>query len=171
MLLALLTAVYVVCAFALTAFALGTTVLLIAYLRYRNEVVTPLQLHNFPTVAVQLPIYNELFVVERLLQAVAALDYPRDRLWIQILDDSTDATTELVARTVAALQQQGVNIAHVRRPNREGYKAGALAYGMTLLNVEYIAVLDADFVPQPDFLQRTVAFLVSNPKIGMVQTR
>ncbi len=171
MLLALLTAVYVVCAFALTAFALGTTVLLIAYLRYRNEVVTPLQLHNFPTVAVQLPIYNELFVVERLLQAVAALDYPRDRLWIQILDDSTDSTTELVARTVAALQQQGVNIAHVRRPNREGYKAGALAYGMTLLNVEYIAVLDADFVPQPDFLQRTIAFLVSNPKIGMVQTR
>ncbi len=171
MLLALLTAVYVVCAFALTAFALGTTVLLIAYLRYRNEVVTPSQLHNFPTVAVQLPIYNELFVVERLLHAVAALDYPRDRLWIQVLDDSTDETTELVARTVAALQQQGVNIAHVRRPNREGYKAGALAYGMTLLDVEYIAVLDADFVPQPDFLQRTLAFLVSNPKIGMVQTR
>ena len=171
MLLALLTAVYVVCALALTAFALGTTVLLFTYFHYRNEVVTPAQLQSFPSVAVQLPIYNEMYVVERLLQAVAALDYPRDRLCIQVLDDSTDETTALVARTVAALKQQGVQITHVRRTNRDGYKAGALAYGMTLLDVEYIAVLDADFVPQPDFLKRTLSFLVSNPKIGMVQTR
>jgi len=171
MLLPLLTAVYVVCALALTAFALGTTVLLIAYLRYRNDVITPSQVVDLPVAAVQLPVYNELYVVERLLHAVAAMEYPREKLFIQVLDDSTDETTDLIARVITPLQTQGINITHVRRGSREGYKAGALAYGLSLLDVEYVVVLDADFIPPPDFLIRTIPYLVTNPKVGMVQTR
>lgn len=172
MLLSLLTVVYVACALALMAFALGTTILLITYLHHRHDIQAPSQLQTYPKAAIQLPVYNEVYVVERLLDAVAALDYPRDRLFIQVLDDSTDETTDVIVRAVARWQAQGINITHVRRTSREGYKAGALAYGLTLLEgVEYVAVLDADFVPQPDFLRRTLSFLVSNPKIGMVQTR
>lgn len=171
MLLTLLSVVYVVCAILLSLYALGAFVLLIAYWRHRHEQITTPRVRQWPTVAVQLPIYNERFVVERLLTAVSRLDYPHDRLFIQVLDDSTDETSTLVARQVKALKRRGLNIEHVRRENRTGYKAGALAYGLEQLDVEYVAVLDADFVPPRQFLRNTIPHLVHNQDLGMVQGR
>jgi len=125
---------------------------------------------EWPRVTVQLPLYNEPNVVARLLDAVAALDYPADRLRIQVLDDSTDETVALAAARVAHYQARGLRISHVRRPTRQGYKAGALAYGMTQTDSEFIAIFDADFVPKPDFLRRVIPYF-TGPDIGMVQTR
>ena len=132
MILNFLTIVYVVCAVLLSIYALGTLVLLIIYLRHRHDKLVPPQVQDsdLPKVAVQLPIYNEMYVIERLIDACANLDYPRDRLYIQVLDDSNDETVDLVARKTEALREQGVNIQHIRRPERKGYKAGALAYGL-----------------------------------------
>jgi cellulose synthase/poly-beta-1,6-N-acetylglucosamine synthase-like glycosyltransferase len=124
----------------------------------------------WPLVTVQLPLYNEQNVVERLLDAAAALDYPADRLLIQVLDDSTDETVTLAAARVAHYQAQGVNIQQVRRPTRQGYKAGALAHGLAETDAEFIAIFDADFVPAPDFLRRVIPYFTST-NIGMVQTR
>lgn len=168
----LLTVIYVICAVFLSCYAFGATILLLAYWRHRHEHIETPSIDTWPTVAVQLPIYNERYVVERLLQAVANLNYPRHLLTVQVLDDSTDETVELTARCVEKLRAEGLNIHHVRRPDRKGYKAGALAYGMTLLEgVEYVAVLDADFVPPPNFLRDTVPHMVVNPRLGMVQGR
>lgn len=124
----------------------------------------------WPLVAVQLPLYNEQNVVERLLDAAAVLDYPADRLLIQVLDDSTDATVALAAARVAHYQAQGLDIRQVRRPTRQGYKAGALAHGLTETEAEFVAIFDADFLPAPDFLQRVIPYFTSLD-IGMVQTR
>jgi cellulose synthase/poly-beta-1,6-N-acetylglucosamine synthase-like glycosyltransferase len=124
----------------------------------------------WPLVAVQLPLYNEQNVVERLLDATAALDYPADRLLIQVLDDSTDETVALAAARVAHYQAKGVHIRQVRRPTRQGYKAGALAHGLAETEAEFIAIFDADFLPAPDFLRRVIPYFTS-PAIGMVQTR
>jgi hypothetical protein len=121
-------------------------------------------------VTVQLPIYNELHTVERLLTAVAALDYPRDRLEIQVLDDSTDVTRQVVADVVNRIRAQGVNMVHVTRGDRAGFKAGALAVGLTQARGELIAIFDADFMPPPDFLRRTVPHF-ADPRVGCVQTR
>ncbi|MCB2376698.1 glycosyltransferase family 2 protein [Hymenobacter sp. BT635] len=125
---------------------------------------------QWPRVTVQLPLYNEVFVVERIITAAAGLDYPLDRLHIQVLDDSTDETVALAAAAVARFRARGLGIDHVRRPGREGYKAGALAYGLTQTQGEFIAIFDADFVPEPDFLRRTVPHF-TRPEIGVVQTR
>ena len=125
---------------------------------------------HYPTVLLQLPIYNERYVVERLLQCVSKIDYPRDRLSIQLLDDSSDETTAIAAPIVAALKKQGLNIEHVRRPVRHGFKAGALEYGLSLNNSEFIAIFDADFLPRPEFVKQVIAYF-SDPKVGMVQTR
>ncbi|MBE2184389.1 MAG: glycosyltransferase [Anaerolineae bacterium] len=176
MILNFLTIVYVVCAVLLSIYALGTLVLLIIYLRHRHDKLVPPQVQDsdLPKVAVQLPIYNEMYVIERLIDACANLDYPRDRLYIQVLDDSNDETVDLVARKTEALREQGVNIQHIRRPERKGYKAGALAYGLELLReqgVELVTIFDADFMPQQDFLRQTVPFLMADSSLGMVQAR
>jgi cellulose synthase/poly-beta-1,6-N-acetylglucosamine synthase-like glycosyltransferase len=121
-------------------------------------------------VTVQLPFYNERFVSERLLDAAAGLDWPADRLEIQVLDDSDDKTCLLVDERVAFWQQQGVVITVVRRASRDGYKAGALAHGLTTAQGEYIAVFDADFIPPPDFLRLTLPWF-RDQEVGMVQTR
>src|SRR5690606_38297946 len=125
---------------------------------------------QLPTVTVQLPLYNEATVVERLLLATAGLDYPSDKLEIQVLDDSTDETRTIAEATVSALRANGVDIKYVRRPNRHGYKAGALDYGLGLAKGELIAIFDADFVPQPTFLRDLVGHF-QDPRVGMVQTR
>ncbi|MDO8484418.1 MAG: glycosyltransferase family 2 protein [Candidatus Limnocylindrales bacterium] len=125
----------------------------------------------WPRVTVQLPIYNELYVVRRLIDAVARLDYPADRLDIQVLDDSTDETGQIVAELVRTWQSRGVDIHHVRRESRAGFKAGALAHGLTLAHGELIAIFDADFVPKPDFLIETVPVLLGDPGLAFVQTR
>lgn len=126
---------------------------------------------EWPYVTVQLPIYNELHVAPRLLHAVARFDYPRDRLEIQVLDDSDDETAMILQREVARFRREGVNVHYLRRGHREGYKAGALAYGLARARGDFIALFDADFVPQPDWLRRTVPYLLHCPNLGFVQTR
>jgi cellulose synthase/poly-beta-1,6-N-acetylglucosamine synthase-like glycosyltransferase len=122
-------------------------------------------------VTVQLPVYNERYVVGRLLDAACSIDYPGDRLEIQVLDDSTDMTVEVVAERVAFYRNKGVDIKHVRRATREGFKSGALREGLRSARGECIAIFDADFVPRPDFLRKTIPHFLADPKIGMVQTR
>ena len=125
----------------------------------------------WPRVTVQLPIYNEPLVVERLIDACARLDYPAGRLEIQVLDDSTDATRVRAAEHVASWRARGVDAVRLTRPTREGFKAGALAYGLERAKGELVAVFDADFVPGPDFLRRTVPLLTNDPRLGLVQVR
>ena len=125
---------------------------------------------DWPSVTVQLPIYNELYVAERLINAVAQLDYPTERLQIQVLDDSTDETVAVVRRTVMAIQQQGINIVHLHRTNRSGFKAGALQAGMASATGEFIAIFDADFLPPPDFLHKALPYLQES-NVAFVQTR
>lgn len=123
-----------------------------------------------PKVTVQLPVYNEMHVVERLIDRVAALNYPKELLEIQVLDDSTDQTQELILAKVHLYQSQGVNIRHLRRENRQGYKAGALQAGLTLAQGEFIAIFDADFLPNLDFLLLCLPYF-NDPRVGVVQSR
>lgn len=152
----------------------GQLSLIISYLRTKQrrdqQARTLLPPSQLPVVTVQLPVYNELYVVERLIDAVALLNYPTDKLEIQVLDDSTDETVSIIADRIAHYQRQGVPIEHVRRPERTGFKAGALAYGLTFAKGEFVAIFDADFVPDPDFLLKTVPHF-TDPKVGIVQTR
>ena len=124
----------------------------------------------WPSVTVQLPVYNELYVVERLIDAVAAFEYPQGRMEIQVLDDSTDETTGIVAQKVAEWQQRGVDIVHLHRSNRQGFKAGALKEGLESAKGEFIAIFDADFLPHPNFLLTTIPHF-QDAGIGVVQTR
>ncbi|HET6443458.1 MAG TPA: glycosyltransferase, partial [candidate division Zixibacteria bacterium] len=119
---------------------------------------------ELPRVVVQLPIYNERFVVERLLEAAVNLDYPRDRLQIQVLDDSTDETTIIAAELVDHYRSQGINIALEHRETRSGFKAGALGSGLNSADGDFIAVFDADFAPLPDFLRQTIPHFLSDPE-------
>ena len=125
---------------------------------------------EWPRVTVQLPVYNERYVVERLIDAAAALDYPPDRLEIQVLDDSTDDTQALAMSAVSRLRTRGVDVHYLARRERAGFKAGALAAGLARARGELVAVFDADFVPEPDFLRRIVPRFV-DPSIGMIQAR
>ncbi|RAK69744.1 cellulose synthase family protein [Hymenobacter edaphi] len=131
----------------------------------------PADARQWPRVTVQLPVYNELNVVERIIDAAAALDYPADRLQIQLLDDSTDESVALAAARVAHHRARGVDIEQVRRPDRQGYKAGALAHGLASATGELVAIFDADFVPAPDFLRLTVPYFLADARLGVVQTR
>jgi cellulose synthase/poly-beta-1,6-N-acetylglucosamine synthase-like glycosyltransferase len=126
---------------------------------------------ELPHVLVQIPVYNEPLVVERVLTAAGALDWPRERLTIQLLDDSTDLTSDIAVHAVARLQRQGLDVVHVRRADRGGFKAGALAAGLALDDAPYVAVLDADFVPPADWLRRAMANLLADPKAAFVQSR
>lgn len=123
-----------------------------------------------PKVTVQLPMYNEMFVAERIIEKTAKFNYPKDKLQIQVLDDSTDETKDIIARKVAEIAAQGVNIQHVHRVDRTGYKAGALDAAMGEVQGEFIAIFDADFVPDEDFLLRTIPYF-NHENIGVVQTR
>jgi hypothetical protein len=125
---------------------------------------------TLPVVTVQLPIYNEATVARRLILATGGLDYPRELLEIQVLDDSTDETVGIARAAVEELRALGIDAEHIRRPSRHGYKAGALDYGLRRARGELVAVFDADFVPQPSFLREVVGHF-SDPRIGMVQTR
>lgn len=127
-------------------------------------------LEGWPAVTVQLPIFNERYVAERLIDAVCALDYEADRLEIQVLDDSLDDTAEVIRASVEAYRAKGIDIVHLHRWNRAGYKAGALAAGQRVAKGEMVAVFDADFVPPTDFLRRTLPYF-RDPGIGMVQAR
>ncbi len=165
------TIVYFAMLVGLSIYGCHRYVMIYLYYKYRKQ--TPQPPGHFdvlPKVTVQLPLYNEMYVADRLLDAVAALDYPTDKLEIQVLDDSTDETTGIVARKVAELKRRGFNVAHIHRTNRQGYKAGALENGLHRSTGEFIAVFDADFVPQPDLLRRLIHYF-TDPAIGMIQTR
>ena len=125
---------------------------------------------ELPRITVQLPIYNESTVAGRLIRATGALEYPRERLEIQVLDDSNDETIEIVDREVEDLRRSGVDAKVIRRPSRAGFKAGALDFGLGTATGELVSIFDADFVPEPCFLKRLVAFF-DDPKVGMVQAR
>jgi len=128
------------------------------------------KLEAFPVVTVQIPLYNEKFVVARIIDAVAKFEYPIDRLQIQVIDDSTDESVDIVSDRVQHYKNLGFNIDHVRRKNRKGFKAGALADAMASVEGEFIAIFDADFIPNPDFLLKTVPSF-ADPDIGLVQSR
>ncbi|HEX9091710.1 MAG TPA: glycosyltransferase, partial [Anaerolineales bacterium] len=131
----------------------------------------PPEPHVWPTVTIQLPIFNEKHVIDRLIRASCKLDYPQDKLSIQVLDDSTDETTVIAEKLVQYYQSRGVKITLLHRMNRLGFKAGALADALPLAEGELIAVLDADFVPPRDFLKRVVTYIAADPQLGMVQAR
>ncbi|GAB4580077.1 MAG: glycosyltransferase family 2 protein [Anaerolineales bacterium] len=153
-------------------FVYGVNFFYMTYLSIRLKPPLPPDLpEEWPRVTVQLPVFNELYVAERLIEAAAGLEYPRERLEIQVLDDSTDETVELVARSVEAARARGIQIMHVHRDNRKGFKAGALAEGLQTATGEYIAIFDADFIPPPDFLRRTVPFLLHDANLAFVQGR
>jgi len=147
--------------------------LLWLYRRHRDDAVAAeagFDEADLPVVTVQLPTFNERYVVERLVDAVCALDWPRDRLEIQVLDDSTDDTREIAARAVERARKRGFDIVFRHRRHRTGYKAGALAAGLRAARGDLVAVFDADFVPRPDFLRALVGPFV-DPRVGMVQAR
>jgi cellulose synthase/poly-beta-1,6-N-acetylglucosamine synthase-like glycosyltransferase len=126
---------------------------------------------ELPHVLLQIPVFNEPLVTEQSLRCVSQLDWPKNRLHIQLLDDSTDETSERAEIVAQELRSQGADIQHVRRTDRSGFKAGACAHGLTLSDAPFIAMLDADFRPPPSWLKRTVPFLVKNPNVGFVQSR
>lgn len=139
--------------------------------RKRDKMKRPdFDLEKAPFVTVQLPVFNELYVVERLIETVARFDYPRDRFEIQVLDDSTDETVDVIAKKVAEIRATGIDIHHIHRTNRTGYNAGALAEAMDKVKGEFIAIFDADFLPNPNFLMETIPYF-DDPKVGVVQTR
>ena len=132
--------------------------------------VNPQLPEKLPFVTIQLPIFNELYVVERLVRKVAQMDYPLHLFEIQVLDDSTDETVELTATLVAEIKELGIDIQHIRREQRVGFKAGALEYGLKTAKGEFVAIFDADFLPEKDFLLKTISHF-DNSEIGLVQTR
>lgn len=170
----LLQILYIVSTIGLSIVGFNVLILSILYLLHRNDSPAPradLTETDYPPVLLQLPIYNERFVVRRLIEAAASLDYPRDRLTVQILDDSTDETTAIITEVVGDLPASAPRMEHIRRPDRSGFKAGALAYGLTITTEPVICIFDADFVPDPDFLIATIPYLLADERTGMVQTR
>ena len=145
------------------------------YYKYRQNVPQkPPAVTQWPRVTVQLPIFNERYVIERLVEAVSQFDYPRELMDVQVLDDSTDETQHVALACVERHAAQGLSITYIHRSNREGFKAGALENGLKTARGEFVAIFDADFIPQPDFLRRTIPYFVDpaiGQQIGMVQTR
>jgi cellulose synthase/poly-beta-1,6-N-acetylglucosamine synthase-like glycosyltransferase len=145
------------------------------YYKYRKNVPgPPPEVNQWPRVTVQLPIFNERYVIERLVEAVSRFDYPRELLDVQVLDDSTDETRDIAKACVDRHAAQGMPISYIHRTNREGYKAGALENGLKTSQGEFVAIFDADFIPSPDFLRRTIPYFLGpaeGKNIGMVQTR
>jgi cellulose synthase/poly-beta-1,6-N-acetylglucosamine synthase-like glycosyltransferase len=155
----------------LTLYGAHRCYLLWLFARHRADAPRPAtRFTTAPSLTVQVPLYNEMYVARRVIEAIAAIDWPHDRFDIQVLDDSTDATSAIVAATVARCRARGVTIAHLRRDGRDGYKAGALASGLTASRGEFVAVFDADFVPAPDFA-RALMDHFTDPRVGMVQAR
>lgn len=156
----------------LALFVYGVNFFHLSFLTWKNaqwkRPFPPLQ--HWPKVTVQLPIYNELYVAERIIAAAAALDYPRELLEIQVLDDSTDETAVIAQNAVQKVLASGIDIKHLHRTDRDGYKAGALMAGLEVASGDFIAIFDADFVPPADFLKRTLPAL-QDPKVAFVQTR
>ncbi len=149
----------------LLVYAANNLYLIWATREYRNREAT--ELSYYPKVAVQLPVYNEKKVITRLIDTIEALDYPREALTIQILDDSTDETSNIIDEKT--LDNSSIKV--IRREKRTGYKAGALQNGFQQTDAEYFAIFDADFLPEPDFLKQVISVMEKNHEIGLIQTR
>jgi cellulose synthase/poly-beta-1,6-N-acetylglucosamine synthase-like glycosyltransferase len=164
---------YLVTLGVLALYGLHRSALLFSYLRHRRECTTPgshFDEAELPVVTIQLPMFNEMFVVERLIDAAARVDYPRDRLEIQVLDDSTDATSAIAKLKCDALRETGLDVAYLHRRDRNGYKAGALEAGMKAAKGEFVLVFDADFAPEPSIVRELIHFF-TDPSVGMAQAR
>ena len=170
----ILLALYGICLLLIFVYSVLQLSLAISYVRNKRRKTKPVSPKydpaTAPKVTVQLPMYNELYVADRIIETIAAFDYPKDKLQIQVLDDSTDETKDVIAKKVAEVAARGINIQHVHRVDRTGYKAGALDAAMDQVEGDFIAIFDADFVPDPDFLQKTMPWF-EDQKIGVVQTR
>src|SRR5277367_4297293 len=166
---------YFIVLFILAVYGLHRYVLLYDYFAYRKNIpAVPPPVTNWPKVTIQLPIFNERYVIERLVDAGSQFAYPHELLDIQVLDDSTDETCEVARACVERHAATGLPIAYIHRSNREGYKAGALENGLKTAKGEFVAIFDADFLPQPDFLRQTLPYFLNpadNGNVGMVQTR
>lgn len=168
---ALWTICYLTVLFGLSAYGIHRYFIIYLFLKNRKREPAPAgHFDELPRVTVQLPIFNEIYVVERLLRSVSELDYPREKLQIQVLDDSTDDTRQVTADCAGELRRRGYDVDLVHRVDRTGFKAGALAEGFRSATGEFICILDADFVPPPDLLKRTIDFF-TDPNVGMIQTR
>jgi cellulose synthase/poly-beta-1,6-N-acetylglucosamine synthase-like glycosyltransferase len=163
---------YVTLLAVLSIYGLHRYSLLFLYLRYykRGPRRVPPALDRYPSVTVQLPLYNERYVARRVIEAAARLRYPRHLLRVQVLDDSVDDTREMAFETVSALRANGIRAEYLHRADRAGFKAGALQAGLDATPDELVAIFDADFVPPVDFLEKTVPYF-HDPRVGMVQTR
>src|SRR3974377_1098723 len=166
---------YFIVLFILATYGLHRYVLLYDYFAYRKNIPgPPPPVSHWPRVTIQLPIFNERYVIERLVDAISQFDYPRELLDIQVLDDSTDETREVARNCVERHAAQGLPAVYIHRANREGFKAGALENGLRTAQGEFVAIFDADFIPQSDFLTRTIPFFLSpdgGTDVGMVQAR
>ena len=166
-----LVCLYVAILLAVAAYGLHRYALLYLYLKHRNNAFTPKsRFSDLPHVTVQLPMFNEDIVARRVIQAACELDYPLDKLEIQVLDDSTDHSAEIARQACEDFRAKGYPVVYIHRTNREGYKAGALEAGLKVTKGEFVAIFDADFVPPRDMLRNTMDFF-TDPKIGMVQVR
>ncbi len=155
----------------LSAYGLHRYCIIYLFLKHRREKPAPASRYKeLPRVTVQMPIFNEYYVVRRLIDSVSQLDYPKELLQIQILDDSTDETAQIGEDEAAKLRALGYDVEYLHRDNRQGFKAGAMAEGMESAKGEFIFILDADFVPQPDILRKSIDYF-TNPEVGMVQMR
>tara|TARA_R110002012_G_scaffold312248_1_gene522750 strand:- start:331364 stop:332848 length:1485 start_codon:yes stop_codon:yes gene_type:complete len=167
--------IYTIALLLIFLYALAQLNLMINYLsatkRKKNDLKFNFQNPNeIPQVTIQLPVFNELYVMERLLDNIAKIEYPKDKLEIQVLDDSTDESLQKTAKQIELLKNSGLDIRHICRTNRTGFKAGALKEGLKTAKGEFIAIFDADFLPKPNWLKQTVPYF-KNKKIGVVQTR
>ncbi|MCJ7465615.1 MAG: glycosyltransferase family 2 protein [Maribacter sp.] len=156
-------------------YSLAQLNLLVNYLGYkrRNQTAPKFNLldpKEIPYVTIQLPVYNEEYVMDRLLENISKIAYPKSKLEIQVLDDSTDDSVHITAKHIETLREAGLDITHIRRENRQGYKAGALKEGLEIAKGDFIAIFDADFLPDSDWLKKTVIYF-KDPEIGVVQTR
>jgi len=164
-------ACYLLVLVGLSGYGFHRLTIVYLYLKHsRNHPKPKETFSELPLVTIQLPLFNELHVVDRLLDSVAAIDYPQDKIQIQILDDSTDETVEICRAGAERLRARGFDIEHIHRTDRTGFKAGALEHGTQFAKGEFLFILDADFVPNPDVLQRTIHFF-TDERIGLIQTR
>jgi len=157
----------------LSFYGLHRYIMVFLFHRYRNRPIVPKSRFaesELPRVTVQIPAYNEMYVIERVIDAVCALDYPPDLLDIQVLDDSTDETRRIAREAVERWRERGRDIHYIHRVDRSGFKAGALENGLRTAKGEFVAVFDVDFVPEGDFLRKTIHYF-TDPKVGMVQGR
>ncbi len=155
----------------LSFYGLHRYIMVFLYNKYKNRVVEPQsRFEELPRVTIQIPSYNEMYVIERVIDAVCSFDYPKALLDIQVLDDSTDETQRIALSVVERWQNLGLDISYIHRKDRTGFKAGALENGLRTAKGEFVAIFDADFIPEPDFLQKSIHFF-TDPKVGMVQGR